>query len=167
MGRRAMRWREYAWYPQLGQLLRLSLVALPLTFVLNRISYRFTDPTFIGWWDYYTWPELCLSSPGVVLIAICFWRLLRVLVSVAARNEGQPSSAELSVRARFWIFDIGRFFLQCCCVCLVSSIPLLLAWAGECRHYFHPGPFPATPILVSWIVGSATWCLLDRRLTPR
>ena len=74
-----MRWREYVWYGQLGQLVRLSLVVLPLSLVLNRAAYRFVNPAFIGWWDYYTWPELCLNSGGAVLLAVCFWRLLRVV----------------------------------------------------------------------------------------
>jgi len=162
-----MRWREYVWYRQLGQLLRLSLVALPLSFVLNRAAYRLMDRAFIGWLDYYTWPELCLSNPGVVLIAICFWRLLRVLVSIAARTEGQLSNPQSSGRVRFWMLDIGRLFLQCVSVCLATAVPLLLAWAGAYRHYFDVGPYPSTAILISWIAGSVTWWLLDRRIALR
>ena len=92
-----MRWREYAWYQQLGQLLRLSLVALPLSFVLNRTSYRFVDPFFVTCLDYYTWPELCLISGGQGLVAICFWRLLRVVISIAARTKGRFATRNLTV----------------------------------------------------------------------
>ena len=164
--RRAMRWHEYVWYRQLGQLLRLSLVALPLSLVLNRAAYRFVNPAFIGWMDYYTWPELCLSNPGVVLIAICFWRVLRVLISIAARTKGQLSNPQSSGRVRFWPLDIGRLFLQCVSVCMATAVPLLLAWVGTYRHYFHTGPYPAMPILISWIAGGVTWWLLDRRIAP-
>src|SRR5215472_1670662 len=100
-----MRWREYVWYQQLGQLLRLSLVALPLSFVLNRAARHFIDPAWVGWLDYYTWPEVCLNNPVVVLIAICFWRLLRVVISIAARTKGQLSNPQSSGRARFWLLD--------------------------------------------------------------
>ena len=96
-----MHWRESVWYRQLGQLLRLSLVALPLSVVLDRAAYRFINPAFIGWWDYYPWPQLCLSNPSVVLVAICFWRLLRVVISIAARTKGQLSNAQSSGRVRF------------------------------------------------------------------
>lgn len=162
-----MRCREYVWYRQLGQLLRLSLVALPLSFVLSRAAYRFVNPAFMGWIDYYTWPELCLSNPGVVLLAICFWRLLRVVISIAARTEAQLSNPLSSGRVRFWMLDISRLFLQCVSVCLAAAVPLLLAWAGVYRHYFHAGPYPTTPILISWIAGGVTWWLLDRRIAPR
>lgn len=162
-----MRWREYVWYRELVQFLRLSFVALPLSFVLNRTAYRFVDPAFIGWWDYYTWPELCLNSGVVVLVAICFWRLLRVVISIAARTKRQPSNPQSSGRVRSWLLDIGRLFLQCFAVCLATAVPLLLAWAGEYLHYFHTGPYPATPILISWIAGGVTWWLLDRRIAPR
>lgn len=166
-----MRWREYAWYQQLGQLLRLSLVALPLSFVLSRVAYRFVDPAFVGWLDYYTWPELCLDSGAAVLLAICFWRLLRVVISIAARTKEQLSNPQSSGRVRFWVLDTVRFFLQCSAVCIAAAVPLLLAWAGEYRHYFHTGPYPATPILISWMAGGVTWRLLDRgklrRSNPR
>lgn len=162
-----MRWREYVWYRHLGQLLRLSIVALPLSFVLNRAAHRFMDPAFIGWLDYYTWPELCLSNPAAVLIAICFWRLLSVVISTAARTEGQLSNPQSNGRVRFWLLDIGRLFLQCVFVCMATAVPLLLAWAGVYRHYFHASPYPTTPILISWIAGGVTWRLLDRRIAPR
>ena len=162
-----MHWRESVWYRQLGQLLRLSLVALPLSFVLNWAAYRFVDRAFIGWWDYYTWPELCLSNPAVVLIAICFWRLLRVVISIAARTQGQLSNPQSSGRIRFWLHDIGRLFLQCVVVCMATAVSLLLAWAGVYRHYFDAGPYPVTPILISWIAGGLTWWLLDRRIAQR
>ncbi len=143
-----MRWREYVWYRQLGQLLRLCLVALPLSFVLNRAAYRFIEPAFIGWLDYYTWPEVCLSNPAVVLIAICLWRLVRVVISIADRTQGQLSNPRSSGRVRFWMLDIGRLFLQCVFVCMAVAAPLLLSWAGVYRHYFDVGPYPATPILI-------------------
>lgn len=162
-----MRWREYVWYRQLGQLLRLSLVALPLSFVLNRAARRFVNPAFIGWLDYYTWPELCLNNGVVVLVAICFCRLLRVVISIAARSKGQLSNPESSGRATFWLLDIGRLLLQCLAVCMAAAVPLLLAWAGVYRHYFDVGPYPAMPILISWIAGGVTWWLLDRRIAPR
>ena len=164
-----MRWREYAWYQQLGPLLRLSLVALPLSFVLNRAAYRFINPAFIGWLDVYTWPELCLSIPGEVLVVICFWRLLRVVISITARAKAQLSNAQPSGRVRRWLLDIGRLFLQCVAVCMATAVPLLLAWAGLFRlhqHSFDDGPYPATPILISWITGCVTWWLLDRRIPP-
>jgi|SRR5215472_5734225 len=125
------------------------------------------EPGFIGWMDYYTWPELCLSNPAVVLIATCFWRLLRVVFSIAARTKGQLSSPQSSGRVRFWLLDIGRLFLQCVSVCMATAVPLLLAWAGTYRHYFHTGTYPATPILISWIAGGVTWWLLDRRIASR
>ena len=161
-----MSWREYVWYRELGQLLRLSIVALPLSFVLNRAAYRFVDPAFIGWIDYYTWPELCLDSGVPVLVAICFWRLLRVVISIATHTK-QLGNSKPSGRVRFWLLDIGRFFLQCFAVCMAAAVPLLLAWVGEHRHYFRTGPFPATPILISLITGGVTWRLLDRRIAPR
>lgn len=164
-----MRLREYAWYQQLGPLLRLSVVALPLSFVLSRVASRFVDPTFIGWVDYYTWPELCLNSGAAVLLAICFWRLLRVVISITARTKAQLSNAQPSGRLRFWLFDIGRLFLQCVAVCMATAVPLLLAWAGLYRlyrHYFDAAPYPVTPILISWIAGGVTWRLLDRRIAP-
>jgi hypothetical protein len=162
-----MRWHEYVWYRQLGHLLRLSLVALPLSFVLNRAAYRFIDPAFVGWWDYYTWPELCLDNPGVMLVAICLWRLLRVVISIADRTKRPLSTAQSSGRVRFWLLDIGRLFLQCVAVCMATATPLLLAWASVYRHYFNAGPYPTTPILISWIAGGVTWSLLDRRIAPR
>ena len=162
-----MRCREYVWYRQLGQLLRLSLVALPLSFVLSRAAYRFVNPAFMGWIDYYTWPELCLSNPGVVLLAICFWRLLRVVISVTARTKEQLSNPQPSGRVRFWLLDIARLFFECVGVCMVTAVPLLLAWAGVDRHYFDVGPYPTAPILISWIAGGVTWRLLDRRFAPR
>jgi hypothetical protein len=162
-----MSWREYVWYRELGQLLRLSIVALPLSFVLNRAAYRFVDPAFIGWMDYYTWPELCLNGGVPVLMGICFWRLLRVVISIATRTKRQLSNSQPSDRVRFWLLDIGRLFLQCFAVCLAAAVPLLLAWVGEYRHYFRTGPFPATPILISLITGGVTWRLLDHRIAPR
>ena len=104
----------------------------------------------------------------VVLVAICLWRLLRVVISIAARTKGQPRNLQsANGRVRFWLLDIGRLFLQCFAVCMATAVPLLLAWAGEYRHYFHTGPYPATPILISWIAGGVTWWLLDRRIAPR
>ena len=161
-----MCWREYVWYRELGPLLRLNLVALPLSFV-NRAAYRFVDPAFIGWWDYYTWPELCLNSGVVVLVAICFWRLLRVVILIATRTKGQLNNPQSSGRVSFWLLDIGRLFLQCFAVCMATAVPLLLAWVGKYRHYFHTGPYPSTAILISWITGGMTWRLLDRRIAPR
>lgn len=165
-----MSWREYVWCRELGPLLRLSLVALPLSFVLNRAAYRFVNPAFIGWIDYYTWPELCLDSGVPVLVAVCFWRLLRVAISIAARTKGQLSNSQPSDRIRYWLLDIGRLFLQCLAVCMAAAVPLLLAWAGAYRLYrycFDASPFPVTPLLISWVTGGVTWRLLDRRIAPR
>src|SRR5262249_25609567 len=161
-----MGWREYVWYGELGQLLRLSIVALPLSFVLNRAAYRFVDPFFKGWIDYYTWPELCLGNPAGVLVAICFWRLLRVAMSLIARTKEELGNAHSGGRLGFWLLEIGRLFLQCVTVCIATAVPLLLAWAGVYsvyRHYFDAGPYPVTPILISWIAGGVTWWLLQRR----
>lgn len=160
-----MPWSEYVWYRQLGQLVRLVLAALPLSFLLNRAAYRFVDPAFVGWWDYYTWPELCLNSGVVVLATICLWRMFRVVL-IVARTKGQLSHPPSNGRAGSWLLDVGRLFVQCLAVCVATSVPLLLAWAGEHRHYFHTGPYPSTPMLISWITGGVTWRLLDRRFAP-
>jgi hypothetical protein len=62
--------------------------------------------------------------------------------------------------------SVGSFFFAVRFGLPATAVPLLLAWAGPYRHYFDVGPYPSTPILISWIAGGVTWWLFDRRIAP-
>src|SRR5215831_5744460 len=125
-----------------GRRIREVLIAGCFLVFTGAASRSFRDPTWDGWLDAYTWPELFLMPPMFFFLGVAVWQSISLAAAEWFHRKAKRETENVGPEAlrndpqrtvKFWLRDSRNIGVVYITSCVIGDLPMAVNYLAEVR----------------------------------